>query len=92
MTESALPERCPICGSGSSVREKLVLVDEAWIPEANVDPRLAHFASLRVDDVKPENVKGQPLEQFVDGYFCDVCGKGFVSEKILEPIRRFYYR
>jgi hypothetical protein len=90
MTESDSPELCPICGSDSSVREKLVLIDEAWIPEANVDPRLAYFANLRVDDVKPESVQEVPLQQFIDGYFCDKCGKGFVSEKILNPTRRFY--
>jgi hypothetical protein len=83
-------EPCPICRETSSLRGKLLLVDEAWVPAPGKDPRLAYFADLRVDDVRPEHVKASPLEQFLDGYYCEQCGKGFVSEAVLRETRRRY--
>jgi hypothetical protein len=67
-----------------------VLIDEAWIPAPGKDPRLAYFADLRVDDVRPENLREPPLEQFVEGFYCDRCDKGFVSEDKLKAARRRY--
>jgi hypothetical protein len=67
-----------------------MLVDEAWVPAPGKDPRLAYFADLRVDDVRSEHVKAPPLEQFLDGYYCERCGKGFVSEAVLSETRRRY--
>jgi hypothetical protein len=64
-------EVCPLCGETSAVRPKLVLIDEAWLPAPGKDPRLAYFADLRVDDVQPKNLREQPLEQFIDGFYCD---------------------
>jgi hypothetical protein len=83
-------ETCPKCGSSSTLRPKLLLIDEAWVPAPGKDARLAYFASLRVDDVQAQNVRERPLEQFVDGFYCDSCGKGFVSEEILKEGRRRY--
>jgi hypothetical protein len=59
------------------------LIDEAWVDEPGKDPRLAHFADLRVDDIKPELVSDRPLEQFIEGLYCDACGRGFVTEDSL---------
>jgi hypothetical protein len=84
------PEKCPLCGKAESVRPKLVLIDEAWVPAPGKDPRLAYFADLRVDDVKAENLRERPLEQFIDGYYCDRCNRGFVSEDGLREGRRRY--
>jgi hypothetical protein len=83
-------ESCPLCGESSTVRPKLVLIDEAWIPVSGKDPRLAYFADLRVDDVEAQNLRGRPLEQFIDGFYCDRCNKGFVSEDGLKQGRRRY--
>jgi hypothetical protein len=83
-------EKCPRCGEVSAVRPKLVLIDEAWVYEPGKDPRLAYFADLRVDDVRPENLRSRPLEQFIDGYFCEKCGHAFVSEAGLNEARRQY--
>jgi hypothetical protein len=83
-------EVCPLCGETSSVRPKLVLVDEAWVPAPGKDSRLAYFADLRVDDVQPQNVREHPLEQFIDGFYCYRCNKGFVSEEGLREGRRRY--
>jgi hypothetical protein len=43
------------------------------------DERLKFFADLRVDEVRPDRRRAEPLQQFVDGFFCDKCGKGFVA-------------
>ena len=83
-------EVCPACGGASALRPKLLLIDEAWVPAPGKDPRLAYWASLRVDDVQAQALRKSPLEQFIDGFYCDRCGKGFVSEDILREGRRRY--
>jgi len=83
-------EPCPLCGSDASVLPKLLLVDEAWVPRPGIEARLQYFADLRVDDLKPEAVRGEPLSQFVDGFYCSTCGKGFVGDNVLSPSRRRY--
>ena len=83
-------ETCPICGETTTVRPKLVLIDEAWVPAPGKDERLAYFADLRVDDVQLEKLRDHPLEQFIDGFYCDRCNKGFVSEAGLKAGRRRY--
>jgi hypothetical protein len=84
-------EVCPFCGEASAVRPKLVLIDEAWAPAPGKDSRLAYFADLRVDDIQPQNVREHPLEQFIDGFYCDRRDKGFVSEEGLKEGRRRYH-
>jgi hypothetical protein len=81
---------CPLCGESSAVRPRLLLIDERWVPAPGKDPRLAYFADLRVDDVQTQNVHEHPLEQFIDGFYCDRCNKGFVSEQVLNEGRRRY--
>ncbi|HLW55295.1 MAG TPA: hypothetical protein VKW06_20875 [Candidatus Angelobacter sp.] len=83
-------QACPFCGKTSAVRPKLILIDEAWVPAPGKDSRLMYFADLRVDDVQAENLREAPLEQFIDGFFCDRCKKGFVSEEGLKENRRRY--
>jgi hypothetical protein len=84
------PEICPICGQASTLHPKLLLIDEAWVPAPGKDARLKYVADLRVDDVQPQNLREPPLEQFINGYYCDRCKKGFVSEKGLKEDRRRY--
>jgi hypothetical protein len=76
-------EVCPICREISAVRQKLVLIDEAWVPAPDKDSRLQYFSDLRVDEVQAQNLREHPLEQFIDGFYCDRCKKGFVSEEML---------
>jgi hypothetical protein len=83
-------EICPVCGESSALRPKLLLIDEAWVPAPGKDSRLAYFADLRVDDVQSQKVRDRPLEQFIDGSYCDLCNKGFVSEEVLKEGRRRY--
>jgi hypothetical protein len=83
-------EICPSCGSATTIREKLVLIDEAWDDTLNRDPRLRYFSDLRADDLNGQDVRQQPLEQFVDGYYCDKCARAFVSEDILKENHRYF--
>ena len=85
-------EACPHCGKVSEVRTKLVLVDAAWVPSPGVDSRLAHIASLRADDLKSEHKRDGPLEQFVDGFYCESCDKGFISDESIKDNHRYYCR
>jgi hypothetical protein len=90
MSMAVDPEKCPFCGGDTAVRPKLLLIDEAWVPAPGKDPRLAYLGDLRADDVDPQHLRDRPLEQFVDGYYCDRCGKGFISEQVLKASRRRY--
>ncbi len=80
-------EPCPLCGSASAVRPKLVLIEEAWQQNAGKDYREFSFADIRVDDIVEGALREEPLEQFTDGFYCDHCGKAFVSERILQGER-----
>jgi hypothetical protein len=88
---TASSERCPSCGESTAVRSKLLLIDEAWVQAPGKDARLAYFADLRVDDLKDHAVREIPLEQFVDGFYCGLCNKGFVSEDVVKEGRRRYH-
>jgi hypothetical protein len=90
MTTTAPTEPCPQCGETAAVHPKLVLIDEAWVPGLGKDPRLAYYADLRVDDVKEGRLRKPPMEQFMDGFFCDRCARAFVSEEGLKKDRRRY--
>ena len=81
-------EECPICKKQHMVRKKRLLIDEAWTIAPGKDPRLKYFADLRVDDLKYSSPS--PLEQFIEGFYCDHCGKGFVSETVLKAGHKVY--
>jgi hypothetical protein len=68
----------------------MVLIDEAWEDSSGVDPREKYFSDMRTDDVKPDYLQDQPLQQFLNGFYCDNCGRGFISEKSLKESRRQY--
>jgi hypothetical protein len=83
-------EPCPGCGLSDRVRPKLTLIDEAWTAESGEDPRLAYISDLRVDDLKAEIVKDAPLQQFVDGFYCDRCAEGFIPDTSTKDAVRPY--
>ncbi|QXI26209.1 hypothetical protein [Pseudomonas vanderleydeniana] len=39
---------------------------------------------LAVDECKAEHLKAPPLQQLVEGFYCDKCGVGFVSNDLLQ--------
>jgi len=90
MTTTETVESCPSCGDRANLRAKLLLIDEAWVYVPGKDPRIAYAASLRVDDIKNEHLHETPLEQFINGYYCENCGRGFVPEAMLNPDHRRY--
>jgi hypothetical protein len=57
-----------------------VLVNALWCPAPGRDPRERYLVDLRADELKPEIVRD---EQFVNGLYCDHCGKAFISEREL---------
>jgi hypothetical protein len=75
MAEAERVEVCPTCGQTTRLRAKLVLIDETWVPGPGKDTREAYFADLRVDDVEAASLRSQPLQQFIDGFYCDLCNK-----------------
>ncbi|WP_226469667.1 hypothetical protein [Luteimonas panaciterrae] len=85
--ETSAQEPCPRCGETSTLREKLLLIDEAWVPAQGKDSRLRYAADLRVGALKPAVVRQSPLEQFVDGFFCEKCQKGFVPDDAISGDR-----
>jgi hypothetical protein len=86
-------EPCPHCNLTLYIRPKLILVDKAWNRDEGGDSRMAHASYLRADDLKPEVKREQPLQQFVDGFYCDGCNEGFVPDRVLKEReeRRIYY-
>ena len=83
-------EACPTCGGKDAIHHKLVLIDQAWHQEPGKDARECYFADLRVDDLRQEEVRSQPLEQFIDGFYCEKCNRAFVPESILRESHRRY--
>ncbi len=82
---------CPCCGTSTSVKNKTLLIDAEWIAEPGSDSRIANFASIRVDDVKPEFLQAKPLQQFVEGFYCSACDIGFIPDAYEKPGARCYY-
>jgi hypothetical protein len=37
---------------------------------------------LAVDECKVTELKVPPLEQFIDGYYCEICGIGFAADNV----------
>ena len=70
----------------------MLLIDAEWIAEPGVDSRIAHFASIRTDDVKPEFLGPKPLEQFIEGFYCSACDVGFIPDEYQKPGARVYYQ
>jgi len=87
---NSYPE-CPRCRSCKAVTTKLLLVDKAWVDEPGIDSRLEFFVDLRADDIRAEFLRQDPLQQFVDAFYCEDCAKGFVPESMLKPDHRRYY-
>jgi hypothetical protein len=79
-------QECPSCRSAAQVRHKRILVDPA--APATMDVREKYYGPIRVDDLGASVGGASPLEQFVDGYFCDACGRGFLGDDQTGPIAR----
>ena len=89
-SQEHLSLRCPLWNNDNSLLRfhaaKLVLIDEAWVSAPDKDYRLFFFADVRVDDIRENAFREEPLEQFIDAFFCGRCSKAFVSEQVLRPM------
>ncbi|WP_245220865.1 DUF4365 domain-containing protein [Pseudomonas batumici] len=89
-------EPCPRCGSAQHVRPKEMLIGAASPKRRfNGEERTGYqrVDQLAVDECKPELLKEPPLQQLVDGFYCDQCGAGFVTSSIAQAAntRSDYY-
>jgi hypothetical protein len=79
------PNSCPKCGATEFLQAKLILIG------AQIDPSLEERvgdwrkARLNVSECRAEILKQKPLEQFIDGLYCNRCNLGFVSDRLLKP-------
>lgn len=83
-----LVPKCPTCGSDAAVVDKLLLIGNGS-PETKVKSQeeLAGYQrrdQLAVDECLPEFLRAEPQQQFIDGYFCNTCGAGFVPNEFLK--------
>ena len=73
---------CPKCLNAGHVREKKLLIGKVS-PKLLFSEEMAGYRrrdQLAVDECKPDASKATPLNQFVDGYYCEKCGIGFVPD------------
>lgn len=77
---------CPRCGSTQYVRPKAILIG-AISPKRRFNGEektgFRRVDQLAVDECDPAELKPAPLEQFVDGLYCDNCGIAFVSSGLV---------
>ena len=89
MNQPTLSTECPKCKSSEHVREKMLMIDKLNAEHLKYNPNersaCACQGDLSVDGLKPEFVIEGPLQQFVQGLFCEVCGVGFVPEEMAKP-------
>ena len=72
---------CPKCQTDINVYSKTLLIEDVLNAET---PR----SHLRVDQVKKEFIKQAPLEQFIDGLFCEKCDCGFIPNSYLKCTKK----
>ena len=68
---------CPKCKSNNNVYSKVLLIEDILNSEMS-------RTSLRIDQLKEEHIKQTPLEQFIDGLFCERCDCGFIPNNYLK--------
>ncbi|MFJ2479891.1 hypothetical protein ACIOWE_06420 [Pseudomonas sp. NPDC087598] len=86
MTDKAM-QACPRCKSAEQVRLKAILIGAASPAKRFNGEEKAGYQrldQLAVDECRPERLKDSPLEQLVDGFYCDQCGHGFVASEWLK--------
>jgi hypothetical protein len=75
---------CPKCLSDTHVRAKKILIGKSsprrLFPDFEERAGYKRKDQLAVDECKQDALGVPPLEQFVDGCYCENCGIGFVSD------------
>lgn len=87
MTSITPPDSvCPKCKSDAHVTSKALLIGHASPKVLFPDEEPSGYKrrdQLAVDECNPEELKAAPLKQFFDGYYCNLCGLGFVPDRFL---------
>ncbi|MCS4249970.1 hypothetical protein [Pseudomonas sp. BIGb0164] len=82
-------EPCPRCGSLQHVRSKAMLIGAAS-PKKRFDGEekvgYQRLDQLAVYECKPALLNASPLEQLVDGFYCDHCAVGFVTSDLVKDV------
>jgi hypothetical protein len=90
MTEPNFSNACPKCASVDHVREKMLLIDKLDEERLKYHPHdrlgCGCQGDLSVDQLNPQFVRGDALQQFIAGYYCDACGIGFVPDEMAKPL------
>ena len=76
---------CPKCLSAAHVKEKALLIGAASPRKLFHGEERAGYQrkdQLAVDECKVEELQDPPLEQFIKGYYCEICDIGFVPDDI----------
>ena len=70
---------CPSCGKFVSVRRKLLVAPWAIEP-----PQVGsgHLSVHQTNEESPRHVRGD----FINGFYCDSCESGFVTEEVLREV------
>lgn len=68
---------CPECRTKDKVYSKLILIEDILKPDTARD-------RLRIDHLQKEFLGKAPLEQFIEGFFCEKCGCGFIPNNYLK--------
>ena len=71
---------CPRCGSAQHVIRKLILIGKR-----SPDPEYAgphRKDQLATNECDPKALGPQPLEQFINGFYCGACGTGFAPDEL----------
>ncbi len=76
---------CPKCLSSANVKEKTLLIGAASPKKLFQGEERAGYKrkdQLAIDECMTEKLQKPPLEQFINGYYCEFCGIGFVPDSI----------
>lgn len=80
---------CPKCQIQDFVIHKLMLIGKASpekIYNGNVKTGYRRLDQLAIDEVKENHLNKPPLQQFLNGFYCQKCGVGFVNDNVRKTV------
>jgi hypothetical protein len=76
---------CPSCCTNQYVTNKMILIGARSPKVIFGDEEMCGYKrkdQLAIDECDPKVLRDAPLQQFVNGYFCNACGGGFVDDSL----------
>ena len=83
-------QQCPKCNNKRRVRHKLIIIGKykkstlAKLHPVEDRAGWCKNSELTVNECNSKQLKADVLSQFVDGYYCDLCDLGFVSNDLYQ--------